>query len=287
MTRDENNRHCLSGYQLLLEFETAGARKWQVQDEACGRVWLFRFQELGSRVEDSHSKTYRGNEAGQCLPYAVIVIHHEDDGAVGVHDVARRVAAGSVKEKVVPALSSDAAHSRPRCASMMERQTANPMPIPFSFVVKKASKTFSGSFRPTPQSRISTRTVSGLCRFEEMKSFFGRSRIGSMASIALRTKLKSSCCNCERSPATGAGPLSRSVSMATCLLIVSPPRSTSTSPMTSFRSSSIFSRGACLKMALMRCTISPASLPSRTILSAASCALARLGGWADSHRRQA
>ena len=56
---------------------------------------------------------------------------------------------------------------------MMERQIANPMPIPFSFVVKKASKILSGSFRPVPESRTSTRTVSGLCSFGTNEEFLG------------------------------------------------------------------------------------------------------------------
>src|SRR5579862_7007099 len=102
----------------------------------------------------------------------MVVVHHEDNGAVRIHDATR---AGSVKDKVAPTASSDAAHIRPRCASMMERQIANPMPIPFSLVVKKASKILSVSFTPGPLSRTSTRTVSGLGCFEQVKSFLGRS----------------------------------------------------------------------------------------------------------------
>src|SRR5579863_5441309 len=118
MTGDENDRRCISGQQLLLEFETTGTRKLQVQDQACGSVWLFRFQEFGSGVKHSHSKASRGDKAVQRFPYTVIIIHHEDNGAIGVHDAAgrpatRTAATGIVNEKVVPAPSTDAAHSRP------------------------------------------------------------------------------------------------------------------------------------------------------------------------------
>src|ERR1700733_10021559 len=73
---------------------------------------------------------------------------------------------------------------------MMERQIANPMPIPLSFVVKKGSKILSGSFRPAPESRTSTKTVSGLGRLEQMKRFLGRSTTGSIASIPLRKQIE-------------------------------------------------------------------------------------------------
>src|ERR1035438_6108799 len=49
-------------------------------------------------------------------------------------------------------------------------QIASPIPMPFSFVVKNASKTASGSFNPTPESCISTRTVSSLSRWERIRS---------------------------------------------------------------------------------------------------------------------
>src|ERR1035441_7328250 len=67
---------------------------------------------------------------------------------------------GSLPQNVAPGLSPDAAQRRPLCAWTIERQIASPIPMPFSFVVKKASKTVSGSFNPTPESCISTRTVS-------------------------------------------------------------------------------------------------------------------------------
>ena len=112
MTRDENNWQRLSGDQLLLEFEAAGTRKLQVQDQACGGIGLFGFQKLRSRSKDSHSKSRGGNEAGQRFPYPMIVIHHEDNGAVGVHD-ATPAWTGRVKEKLVLGPSPDVAHSRP------------------------------------------------------------------------------------------------------------------------------------------------------------------------------
>ena len=53
------------------------------------------------------------------------------------HDTCSRTW-GSVNENVAPGPALDDAHIRPPCASMMERQIDNPMPIPFGLVVKNA-----------------------------------------------------------------------------------------------------------------------------------------------------
>ena len=56
--------------------------------------------------------------------------------------------------------TSGVAHNRPPCASMIERQIDNPMPMPPGFVVKNElniRSAFSGSM-PVPESCIATRT---------------------------------------------------------------------------------------------------------------------------------
>jgi len=53
------------------------------------------------------------------------------------HDAFSR-AGGTVNANVAPGPALDDAHIRPPCASMMEREIDNPMPIPLVLVVKKA-----------------------------------------------------------------------------------------------------------------------------------------------------
>ena len=62
------------------------ARKLQVQDQACRDIRFFGFQKFRSRSENCHSQSHGGNEAGQRFPYTIVVIHHEDNGALGIHD---------------------------------------------------------------------------------------------------------------------------------------------------------------------------------------------------------
>ena len=50
---------------------------------------------------------------------------------------------GREKLKVAPRGSFDVAHSRPPCASMIERLIDSPIPVPSGFVVKNALKTSS------------------------------------------------------------------------------------------------------------------------------------------------
>jgi hypothetical protein len=53
------------------------------------------------------------------------------------HDPCSRTC-GSVNANVAPGPALDDAHIRPPCASMIERQIDNPIPIPLGLVVKKA-----------------------------------------------------------------------------------------------------------------------------------------------------
>ena len=73
-------------------------------------------------------------------------------------------AAGSVNWKTVPPAALGEAQMRPRCDSMIDRQIASPIPVPFALVVKNASKICSLSFAPSPgpESSIHTSTPSGL-----------------------------------------------------------------------------------------------------------------------------
>ena len=68
----------------------------------------------------------------------IVVIYHENDSVVRVHDWAVNLS-GRVKQNVAPDPAPDAAQSRPLCASTIERQIAKPMPMPFSLVVTHAT----------------------------------------------------------------------------------------------------------------------------------------------------
>ena len=126
----------------------------------------------------------------------------------------------------------------------------------------------------------------GLGRLEPMNSFLGRSTTGSMASMPLRSRLKTTCCNCTRSPSTAPSP---GPSPSRRRRAFWPSRlSAGVAPRRSPHSDRArFSQGRLLEQRPNAPHTSPASLPSRTILSAASCALAMPEGWAASQRRQA
>ena len=112
MTRDENDRRAIHGCKFPLEFETVDVRKLQVQDQACGRIWLLGFQEIRSGPIRDYSQSHGGYQAGQRLAYSVVVIHHEDDGVVRVHCIPLDLS-GIVKQTVAPGPSLGATQSRP------------------------------------------------------------------------------------------------------------------------------------------------------------------------------
>ena len=70
--------------------------------------------------------------------------------------------AGRLNWNKAPRGSLAVTHSRPPCASMIERQIAKPIPIPSGLVVQKASKRWSttSGCKPGPVSRTDTSTRS-------------------------------------------------------------------------------------------------------------------------------
>src|SRR5215467_5536236 len=186
MTGEEDHRRRLSIGQFPLEFQSADIRKFQIQKKARRRIGLFGFQELQSGSKCRHPKSHRLNKTGQSFLQTMVVVDNEDNGIVRFHvcltSISLWVCSGNVKRKVVPKVAFGVAHSLPLCPSTMDRQIAKPIPIPFSFVVKKGSKAFSQSVRPTPLSSISTRAVVGVSCCELIKILFGRSVMESVAS---------------------------------------------------------------------------------------------------------
>ena len=60
MTADENNRRCiLQSTSCCWSSRPLVPWKLQVKTRHAGASGFFRFHELGSRIENSHSKTYQ------------------------------------------------------------------------------------------------------------------------------------------------------------------------------------------------------------------------------------
>src|SRR5260370_32090023 len=74
------------------------------------------------------------------------------------------LSAGSRMLNTDPLPTPDEAQSLPSWASMIDRQTDSPIPIPWNFVEKNASKMWSMFFgsMPSPESSTDTHTPSGL-----------------------------------------------------------------------------------------------------------------------------
>src|SRR3974390_2494507 len=113
------------------------------------------------------------------------------------------VLAGKVIRKIAPWGLAGETHKRPPCDSMIDRQIDRLIPIPSTLVVKKLSKILPISFGSMPLPESSTVIcASPLLPDLDLMSIV-RSATDSMASIALVTRLKSTCCSCARLAVTG------------------------------------------------------------------------------------
>src|SRR5262245_16782208 len=197
MTGDEDHWRRLSISQFPLELKSVDVRKFQIENKARRRIGFFGFEELRSGSKCSHPESHGFNETGQRFLHAMVVVNHKDNRIVRFHNrwtsFNSSLCRGSVKDMVVPNVSFGVAHSLPLCPSTIDRQIARPIPIPLSFVVKKGSKIFSQSFRPTPLSSISTRAVVGPSCCERITILLGRSVTESIASSAFINKFRMSC----------------------------------------------------------------------------------------------
>src|SRR5262249_50842167 len=115
----------------------------------------------------------------------------------------RALPVGKVNRKTVPRVMPGEAHKRPPCDSMIDRQIDKPIPMPSALVVKNELKIWSITFgsMPLPESSTVTRTSPPLSS-SDLTSIV-RSGTNSIASMALVTRLKRTCCNCTRLPVTG------------------------------------------------------------------------------------
>src|SRR5882762_2358986 len=152
---------------------------------------------------------------------------------------------------------------------MMERLMRSPIPVPWGLVVKKALKICSACFggSPTPLSVTDTTTSSFSARCDLMAS----SRVSFtsfIASMLFMMRFISTCCNCTRSPMTCGSSASSSVRTDIEYRIASLRSRTIISRMTSFTSTKLCCGDPFLKSSRIRLTISPARVPSFTVLMA-------------------
>src|SRR5260370_5411005 len=94
------------------------------------------------------------------VPLADSIEAHNAEGAVSHSGPAPALfasptAAGRVNWKTAPFGRFGDAQSRPPCASMIERQIDNPIPMPCGLVVKNAPKSLSVCARPNPRPEAS------------------------------------------------------------------------------------------------------------------------------------
>src|SRR5262249_51378758 len=138
-------------------------RQLHVENQARGQAGLVGADVLPGRAIGGGAQAVRLQQFAQRLADPRVVIDDEDDVIFHRHD-ASTVSTGKVKMNVAPPCSFPSAQSRPPCDSTMDREIARPIPMPLSFVVKKASKIFSECAMPGPASLTSTRTTSPLRR---------------------------------------------------------------------------------------------------------------------------
>src|SRR5437016_2174100 len=135
MCSNENDRNVDSRLsQLALKLDSTQPRHAHIEHEA-GRPFGSRvLQEFpgGSKGLDFQSgcskKTLGGTTNRQ------IVINNKYDG-LGLGHGAVLPASGRLNKKVAPGPWFGSAHNRPPCDSMIMREMAKPMPMPWGFVV--------------------------------------------------------------------------------------------------------------------------------------------------------
>src|SRR5262249_30033205 len=128
------------------------------------------------------------------LAHRHVVVDDSDYGGFLVHASASALL-GRVNWNSAPCGSAGEAHSRPPCASVMERQIVSPIPIPLALVVKNGLKILSAVSwsSPTPLSFTNTRPSPLDSSREPTTSVFGRPVTSDMASAPLMTRLRSTC----------------------------------------------------------------------------------------------
>ncbi len=121
--------------QFRLQVKAAETGQFDVENQAGRKIRTLAPEEVRCRSKRSHRETGRVQQIRDGIANQRIVVDHEHD-AVGIAHSLSAVT-GKAKWNTAPRGSFFAAQSRPPCASMIDRQIGNPMPIPCGLVVKK------------------------------------------------------------------------------------------------------------------------------------------------------
>ena len=133
--------------------------------------------ELGCRSKRSHGETGRVEQIRNGVANQGIVVDHEHDAVRIAHSLG--AVTGKAKWNTAPRGWFLAAHSRPPCASMIDRQIGSPIPIPCGLVVKKGANNRSACLPasiPGPVSSTDTRSSPGFESVDRIMSRLGSSQ---------------------------------------------------------------------------------------------------------------
>ena len=101
-----------------------------VEQEASRSMPSGAAQERLSAREDFHGQPHGREQSSEGIAKGPVIVDDEDDRALEAHRIS-----GSAKRNVAPWFTFAVAHSRPLCASMIERLIERPIPSPPGFVV--------------------------------------------------------------------------------------------------------------------------------------------------------
>src|SRR2546425_3982731 len=126
---DDRQRRVGVGKRLL-QVEAAHSREADVEQEASRSMPSGAAQEGRGAREDFHGQPPRREQSSEGIAKGPVIVNDEDDRTLGDHSIS-----GSAKRNVAPWFTFAVAHSRPLCASMIERLIERPIPSPPGFVV--------------------------------------------------------------------------------------------------------------------------------------------------------
>src|SRR5258706_9951334 len=127
MSGYENDRRMIALRDLPLQIEAANVRQLDIENKARRKIGLRIGDIVRGGGKRFGSPSQRFQQLADCLAHSEVVIHHVDDLLTHRHDPSP-AASGSLRATVAPRIALLAAHRRPPCDSMIERQMASPMP---------------------------------------------------------------------------------------------------------------------------------------------------------------
>src|SRR2546422_3707413 len=228
MTGDEDDRNVDAHLgQLVVNFESADARKPHVQDQAARTIRVLAAEELLRGREALGSQPHRFQQTLDRRTYAGVVVDDEHGGGAGRGHGRASTSLGRVKWNVAPGPELAAAHKRPPCDSMIDRLIGSPIPVPLGLVVKNALKIWSACWggNPTPVSLTEMSSwPPAACSDRMVRSPVAFASF--MASMPLSMRFMSTCCSCTRSALTLGSPVPRSARIGTAYRVASVRSST-------------------------------------------------------------